>query len=309
MATRSPTPPAAKLPDQYDALLDIERLIHGEHNPRNVSPTDALRASIEADGIDRPLIVRPDAETDRYHITDGWQRYQAATQLGWERLPVSIYESPLEALAATERTSLGREWTTYDRAQFHRSIAAELGTEGMTVWEIATEIAEKRAATAQTIRRHLDAVALPTVIHPLFNAGPEGTESQWCALKNHNDAVRRYGPLSWRAVGRLGRRAREHDLAERRIIAIAANAVRYDTDTAIEFIEAAATEPELSIEAVKQRIQHAGRHEAYFRVPSVTVELSDREQQALMQHCADQRRQLSSVVESLIQSKAAELID
>jgi ParB/RepB/Spo0J family partition protein len=309
MATRSSSPPAAKLPDQYDALIDIERLIHGEHNPRNVPPTDELRASIETDGIDRPLIVRPDAETDRYHITDGWQRYQAAIQLGWERLPVSVYESPLEALAATERTSLGREWTTYDRAQFYRSIAAELETDGMTVWEIACQIAEKRAPTAQTIRRYLDALALPTVVHPLFNNGPDGTESQWYALKNHNESVRRYGGLRWRVAGRLGRRAREHDLAERRIIAIAANAVQYDTDTALEFIEAAATEPELSIEAVKQRIQHAGRHEAYFQVPSVAVELSDREKQALMQYCADQRCQVSSLVESLVQGKATELAD
>ena len=308
MATRSPTPPAAKLPEQYDALVDIERLIHGEHNPRNVPPTDELRASIETDGIDRPLIVRPDPETDRYHITDGWQRYQAATQLGWERLPVSVYESPLEALAATERTSLGREWTTYDRAQFYRSIAAELETDG-TVWEIACQVAEDRAPTAQTIRRYLDALALPTVVHPLFNNGPDGTDSQWYALKNHNESVRRYGQLPWRVAGRLGRRAREHDLSEGRIIAIAANAVRYDTETALEFIEAAATEPDMSIEAVKQQIQHAGRHEAYFRVPSVAVELSDREQQALMQYCADQRRQLSSVVETLVRGKATELVD
>ena len=93
------------------------------------------------------------------------------------------------------------------------------------------------------------------------------------------------------------------------IIAIAANAVQYDTDTALEFIEAAATEPELSIEAVKQRIQHAGRHEAYFQVPSVAVELSDREKQALMQYCADQRCQVSSLVKSLVQGKATELAD
>jgi hypothetical protein len=110
-------------------------------------------------------------------------------------------------------------------------------------------------------------------------------------------------------AGRLGRRAREHDLSERRIIAIAANAVRYDTETALEFIEAAATNPEMPIKTVKQRIQHAGRHEAYFRVPSVAIELSDREQQALMQYCADQRRQLSSVVESLVRGKATELVD
>lgn len=309
MGTRSSTPPAAKLPEQYDALLDIDRLIHGEHNPRNVPPTDELRASIANDGIDRSLIVRPDADTDQYHITDGWQRYQAATALGWERLPVRVYESTLEALSATERTSLGREWTTYDRARFYRSIAEELDTDGMSVWETACEIAEDRAPTAQTIRRYLDVLSLPSVVHPLMNNGPDGSESQWYALKNHNESVRRYGGLQWHVAGRLGRRAREHELSERRIIAIAANAVRYEPDTALDFIEAAATDSEVPIEIIKQQIQHAGRHGSYFRVPSVVVDLSDREQQALMAYCADERCQLSSLVESLITSRAAELAD
>lgn len=307
MATRSETPPAAKLPEQYDALIEINRLIHGKHNPRKVPPMDELRASIENDGLERPLIVRPDADTDRYHITDGWQRYQAATALGWERLPVTVYESTLDALAATERTGLNREWTTYDRARFYRSIADELETDGMTVWETACRIADEWAPTAQTIRRYLDVLSLPAIVHPLLNDGPEASESQWRALKHHNESIRRYRGLQWRVAGRLGRRAREYGLSERRIIEIAANAVRYDTDTALEFIEAAATDPDVSIQVITQQIHRAGRHESGFRVPSIVVDLPESQQRALMAYCANERRQLSSVVESLIRSRAEEL--
>ena len=303
------TPPAAKLPDHYDALIGVDRLMHGEHNPRNVPPTDELRASIETDGIDRALIVRPDADSDRYHITDGWQRYQAATDCGWEQLPATVYETAIEALAATERTSLGREWTTYDRARFYQSVATELDTEGLTPRKVSCLIANDRAPTALTIQRYLEALSLPAVVHPLFNNGPDGTETQWQALQNHHEAVRQYGELSWRVLGRLGRRAREHDLSERRVIATAANAVRYDTDTALEFVETAANNPDTPIEVVNQQIQHSGRINGYFQIPSVAVDLSEQEQQALMAYCADQRRQLSSVVEAQMQSLAAEVVE
>lgn len=307
MKVQTTAPPAAKLPDQYDALISVDRLIHGKHNPRNVPPTDELRASIDTDGIDRALIVRPDPDSDRYHITDGWQRYQAATDCGWEQLPVTVYETVLEALAATERTSLGREWTTYDRARFYRSIAAELDTEGQTPREIACRIADDRAPTAQTVQRYLEALSLPAVVHPLFNNGPDGTETQWQALQNHNESVRRYGGLSWRVVGRLGRRAREHDLSERRVLKIAANAVKYDTETALEFVEAAASNPDVPIQVIKQRTQQAGRHGRYFQIPRITLDLSEQEQQVLMSYCAEQRRQLSSVVEAQMRSLIEEL--
>jgi len=59
------------LPDSYDRLVAVDKLIHGEYNPRRVHPSSSLRRSIADDGIDRPLIVRPDDERDLYHITDG----------------------------------------------------------------------------------------------------------------------------------------------------------------------------------------------------------------------------------------------
>jgi len=114
-----------KLPSSFDKLISVDKLIHGEHNPRRVQPKDSLRKSISRDGLDRALIVRPDPEGDVYHITDGWQRYQAATDCGWERLPVTVYETTLEALKATETASIVREWSMYEWANYCQSLAEQ----------------------------------------------------------------------------------------------------------------------------------------------------------------------------------------
>src|SRR6056297_1613749 len=131
--SQAPSNPATNhelLPDTYDELLPVGQLIHGEHNPRRVRPSETLKQSIAGFGINKPLIVRPDPnENDVYHITDGWQRYQAAVSCGWEHLPVRIYEDTLDALEATEMESIVREWSTYEWAQYCRSLAEEIGND------------------------------------------------------------------------------------------------------------------------------------------------------------------------------------
>jgi len=117
---------SAQLPAAYDELIPIEQLVHGKHNPRRVRPTDVLRESVAQEGLDRPLIVWWDADREVYQITDGWQRYQAATEAGWEQLPVKICESPLDALQATETASIVRQWSKYEWAQYYKSLDEEL---------------------------------------------------------------------------------------------------------------------------------------------------------------------------------------
>jgi ParB-like chromosome segregation protein Spo0J len=62
-----------KLPDNYDRLVSVDKLVHSEHNPRWVRPREELRSSIATHGINRPLIVRPtpDVGSDVYDVTDG----------------------------------------------------------------------------------------------------------------------------------------------------------------------------------------------------------------------------------------------
>lgn len=91
--TNATSPPEESLPGSYDKLVGIERLQHGEYNPRQVRPQEELIESIKRDGLQQPLVVRPATDGDRYHVTDGWQRYQAAIRVGWEQLPVKIYSN------------------------------------------------------------------------------------------------------------------------------------------------------------------------------------------------------------------------
>jgi len=254
------------LPADYDRLIPIEKLTLGEHNPRQVKPTSSLRRSINKHGINLPLIVRPDSdpEHDVYHITDGWQRYQAATDCGWEALPVKIYETPLDALEATETASIVREWSTYDWARYCQSLATELDENTCSTQELLEEIADRTVKSVQTVRRYLDVLSLPEVVHPLLTHGPQGTQQQWAALRNHNKNIRYYGDLWWPVAARLGRN--QSEISEQRVIGIAAKAVEFDNrDDATTFVERAISEPERSIKDVQKRVLFGKPYERYLK--------------------------------------------
>jgi len=297
------------LPADYDRLIQIEKLTLGEHNPRQVKPTSSLRRSIDKHGINVPLIVRPDPdpEHDVYHITDGWQRYQAATECGWEVLPVRIYETTIDALEATETASIVREWSTYEWARYCRSLAEELGENASSKRELVDQIADQTVKSGKTVRRYLDALSLPDVVHPLLTNAPEGTHRQWRALRNYNRNVRYYGDLWWPVAARLGRN--QSGVSEGRIIGIAAKAVEFDNrDDAATFVDRAINESDRPIEDVQKRVLFGKRYERYLEVPRVAVELSESEKQAIMDHCYKTNQSLSDIVEREIRSLVEETV-
>ncbi|WP_436903593.1 ParB/RepB/Spo0J family partition protein [Halovenus halobia] len=307
MASRQLDP--ARLPAAYDQLIPVEQLEHGVHNPRRVRPREELRESLKQDGLQRPLIVRPADEGDVYYITDGWQRYQAATSLGWEQLPVTVYDSALAALSATETASIVREWSSYDWAQYCQSLAEEVQDGADSRGQIANRVAARTSRSPQTVRRYLDGLSLPPVVHPLLCDGPDGDEEAWQALQHYNESVRRYNGLSWRVAARLGRRQRDVEVSDARTIGAAANAVEYDTADALRFVDVAMDEPEIPFRAVHRRIQQAGQYSEYLQVPSVTVALDQAEREAIMAYCAEQRQPLSALIESQVRTLATELIE
>ncbi len=291
------------LPEHYDALVSVEQLIHGDHNPRRVRPKDALRESIATNGINRPLIVRPDEKRECYHITDGWQRYQAATACGWESLPVRIYETPLEALRATETESIVREWSTYEWAQYCRSLAQELETDSNS--DLAQEVAARTTRSPQTVKRYLDVLSLPSEIHPLLTDGPTGTHQDWTALQHYNEEVRRYNGLSWMVAARITRTQTESSRS--RIVELAAKAVEFDTvDDSLEFVEAAADQPETPLETVRKQVLFGSHHNRYLEVPRVAVQVTEEEKRAIMEYCHRTRQSLSEIVAVEIEALANE---
>jgi ParB/RepB/Spo0J family partition protein len=296
----------SELPSEYDELVSVEKLIHGQHNPRRVRPKDELQRSIKTSGINRALIVRPDDEDEVYHITDGWQRYQAATECGWEVLPVKIYETPLEALEATETESIVREWSTYEWAVYCESVAAELDVD--STHELVEKVADRTVKSARTVRRYLDVLSLPREVHLLLNDGPAGTEQEWMALKNHDPDVRRYDGLPWTVAARLARRQTELD--RDRIVGIAVTAVTFDhSDEAEEFIELAADEQDRPLETVQKQVVFGQTYRRYLRVPQVVVPMREDKKEAVMDYCRLRRKPLSDVVKDTIEQIAEEKVD
>ncbi len=307
-AVASGDPTSEALPASYDTLVSIDRLRHGEYNPRQVRPRSELIESIKQDGLQQPLIVRPAESGDQYHITDGWQRYQAATQLGWEQLPVEIYETALDALSATETASIVREWSTYEWAQYCQAVAAEVNATNHT--ERARKVASRVTKSRRSVKRYLAALALPTEVHPLLPGGPDGSKSDWQALQNYNAEIRQYGDLSWRVAERLGRAYRDGTISTDRAIGLAANAVAFeDDDDAIAMIKRGTEEPELPLITVNKLVQQAATQGDYLQVPSMRVPLSKAKRQAIMRHCVENRTQLSTIVASRLQELADELKD
>lgn len=294
-------PPEAKLPPHYDRILPVEQLIHGERNPRRVEPTEALIESVADDGLAHPLIVRPDDEADVYHITDGWQRYQAATQAGWEALPVEIYESATAALVTTEAEELGREWSRYDWARYCRSLSEEIDPDTDSTYGVAKAVSERITRSRQAVQQYLEVLSLPEEIHPLLTEGPPGTDQQWAALKNHNPDVRQYSDLQWRVAQQI---ARGSAVSVDRQIGIAAFAVTFrDVEGALEFVEEALAQPETRLPEIRRQVEFGPDHPQYLELPRA-VRLTDSEKQAVMKYCRRTHQSLSEVIEQSIKEIA-----
>ncbi len=295
------------LPDTYDQLLPVETLVHGKHNPRREQPSARLRRSIQRHGLDRALIVRPDPEEEIYHITDGWQRYQAATDCGWEVLPVRIYETTLAALEATEVASLGRSWSTHDWAQYYESLASEVEAESrQRVIERVAALTDGARSTV-TIRKYLDALSLPVEVHPLLRADNAGSEQVWAALRNHNPDVRQYRGLPWEVAAQLARQQDSSD--KQRVVAIAAHAVEFEMAAAEEFVAEAAARPEDSLATIRNEVLYGQQHDQYLEVPRVAVRLDHEEKQAIMEHCHQTRQSLSEIVTERIEALAQDIAE
>lgn len=299
--SQSQQPSEEVLPSHYDDILPVEQLIHGERNPRRVEPTQALIESVSEDGIAHPLIVRPDAEQNLYHITDGWQRYQAATQAGWEVLPVEIYDSATAALVNTEPEALGREWSRYDWARYCQSLAAELDCKSDSTHGIAEVVSDHITRSKFAVQQYLEVLSLPEEIHPLLTDGPAGNDQQWAALQNYNQDVRKYSGLQWGVAQQLARGSAGTD----RQIGIAAYAVTFpDADSATEFVEQALANPDRRLVELRKEVEFGTDHPQYLELPRA-IRLTDSEKQTIMAHCRRTHQSLSEVIEKSIKEIVA----
>jgi ParB family transcriptional regulator, chromosome partitioning protein len=93
----STTPPRDALTN-----LPVGRIRPGKYQPRTKMDQQALgelAASIRAQGLMQPLLVRP-IDRDRYELIAGERRWRAAQMAGLEEVPVLVREVPDEAALA-----------------------------------------------------------------------------------------------------------------------------------------------------------------------------------------------------------------
>lgn len=91
--TRENVPPEQqgkrRLPGSY--MIERDRVVPDPNQPRkefDEAEMKALTASIEARGILQPLTIRWNADISKFMIIDGGRRFDAATRLKLEQLPV-----------------------------------------------------------------------------------------------------------------------------------------------------------------------------------------------------------------------------
>src|SRR5678816_3359216 len=100
--------PASKLPGDELAHLPLDLLQRGKYQPRVDMRQESLQelaASIKAQGIVQPIVVRPvdgaaPGESQRYEIIAGERRWRAAQIAGLATVPAVIRRVPDEAAIA-----------------------------------------------------------------------------------------------------------------------------------------------------------------------------------------------------------------
>lgn len=132
---------------------------------------------------------------------------------------------------------------------------------GRLTASVPRRITDRTTRSLQSVRRYLDALALPEVVHLLLCDGPDGDAQSWQTLRYCNENVCRCRGLSWRVAARLGRRMHATDVSVERTIGTAANAVEYDTASALEFVNLAMEDSTVPFQSVHRRTQQETQYE------------------------------------------------
>jgi ParB family chromosome partitioning protein len=228
-------------------LLPVDRIAAGKYQPRRVFDEEKLAelaASIKAQGLIQPIVVRP-AGVGRYEIIAGERRWRASQLAGLDKIPALVREvADPEVAAMTLIENIQREdLSALEEAHALRRLIEEFQH---THQQVADAIGRSRAAVSNLLRL-LD---LPEEIKRLLKEGQiEAGHAK--ALLTLDAAL---------AVG-LARRTAEHGWSVRELEAAARKAQTVPQGKAKKTIardaDIAALERELSEKlAARVAIQH-----------------------------------------------------
>jgi len=153
-----------ELPGNEDALIHIDNLKHDHLNVRNVEPSADLIKNISLHGFVEPIITWEDKENKgEYFITDGWQRYQSAQEVGFTHIPVQICKNKDEATQKAGAHSLGKEWGDLEdyNQDFIRIQKVHIEENGLSKKEAVEKRTNERQVTKGTIKKNYEIAQLP----------------------------------------------------------------------------------------------------------------------------------------------------
>ena len=136
--------------------IDVDRLAPSDYQPRTTMDTarlDELAASIRANGVIQPIVVRKTA--DGYRIIAGERRWRAAQKAGLTRVPVVVKEvtgpdaqGRLLQMALIENIQR-EDLNAIEEAKAYRRLADEFS---LTQDAIAAAVGKDRTTIANTLR-------------------------------------------------------------------------------------------------------------------------------------------------------------
>jgi ParB/RepB/Spo0J family partition protein len=135
-------PQASGVRDLHEAkIIDLDRIHPDPVQPRRTFDPERLEelaASIRAEGVLQPVVVRFDSEHDRYVIVHGERRWRASRIAGLARLPAIVKEVPAERRLVQQlmENVLRDDLNAVDRAAALRGLRSQLGE---PAWEVVAE--------------------------------------------------------------------------------------------------------------------------------------------------------------------------
>jgi ParB family transcriptional regulator, chromosome partitioning protein len=138
--------------------LPLSLMLAGAFQPRREihrQPLEELAASIKANGVIQPIIVRPlpagSSGDARYEIVAGERRWQAAKLAGLADIPVIVRElSDKQCVAVALIENIQREELT--AAEEARALKRLVGEFSLTHQEVADSVGRSRAAVSNLMR-------------------------------------------------------------------------------------------------------------------------------------------------------------
>jgi ParB family transcriptional regulator, chromosome partitioning protein len=154
-----PAPATNKLPGDELANLPVDLLQRGKYQPRvdmRQESLEELAASIKAQGIVQPIVVRPvdgaaPGESQRYEIIAGERRWRAAQIAGLAAVPAVIRRVPDEAaIAMALIENIQRE--NLNPLEEARALERLISEFGITHQQAADAVGRSRAAVSNLLR-------------------------------------------------------------------------------------------------------------------------------------------------------------